>query len=300
MLGPLSGPRLAVCTSLARRCAGGNFTCLGAYNPIMSEGCSIVKWKVARYDDARSEISRRKAAEKASTSLSSNDPSSTCVIAAQDFACAREFPRCPVSGERASYWPVCRSVCERVKESCETAAAAALDCSALVDDRRFCTEVVAGGRFHLDPRHGPYDHMVFTASIVFWLWLGIVRPASPALPRDGAHRPRSSPPRRAKTLVWCTHTYSRPHGVTLPLQRFLSFLPAAKTVVIGVSLAFWASCADANLCSYWISALWLNMSTFFDTYLIMACVPRPAARGLGPSPSPAPTPALPSSPTAGA
>lgn len=252
---------------MTRRRSGGDFTCLGAYNPIFSEECSFVKWKIARRADGMAEAGRRKAAEEAISSLTGDDSSSACTLAAQDFACAREFPQCPISGERAAYWPACRSMCERVRESCGTAAASELDCTALVDDRRFCTEVVADGRFHLDPLHGPYDHMVLTASLVLCLWLVVVRGvASPPL----VPLPSGSP--SPQTVTWCFHTYSRPHGVTLPLQRFLSFLPFAKTVVISAGLAFWVSCADLGVCSYWISALWLNLATFFDTYLVMACV----------------------------
>ncbi|KAJ7525471.1 hypothetical protein O6H91_17G052800 [Diphasiastrum complanatum] len=70
--------------------------------------------------------------------------------------------------------------------------------------------------------------------------------------------------------IWTFNTWSKRRWQTSNLQWVLTTVPVLKSLVVGLSFAFWYSCLNLSMCSFWIAFGVFVTRSFFETSCFVA------------------------------
>lgn len=167
-----------------------------------------------------------------------------CRGAVKRLSCVTAFPGCPEKGESissVSYYEPCKLLCIQINAQCDFN----IDCDAYPAED--CMITVPAGYFVLDPAQGPYGPIPAMYYVVLTLWV-------------------------LMSVYWIYATYYWHKNKCAMLCRVVAFIPIMKTVVLAFGAAFWTTCDNLAMCSFWMGVTLINTHLVFETGSIIVFI----------------------------
>ena len=164
-----------------------------------------------------------------------------CNDAIKRLACLEAFPECPLSGSSVSsisYFLPCKLICEQVNKLCPSSP----DCSLF--PAKDCAAYIPPGYYPLLDVQGPYEPLTGVYSFVLASWF-------------------------LMTVGWIYLTFFVHPEHSVALCKFATGLPILKLLDVTLGVAFWATCNEWAMCSYWTGVAFENVHLIYETMTVM-------------------------------
>jgi hypothetical protein len=137
-------------------------------------------------------------------------------------------------------FPLCRLQCLQAENFCGEA----FDCTSFTSEN--CMMFLPTGYFLLDPKQGPYDHLSVVYSVCLAGWVIIA-------------------------LGWHIGAFYLYKDSSVIICKAVSTLPLVKVVVLIIGTAFWTTCEEWEMCSFWLGVSLINTHLVYETG-VMVCL----------------------------
>lgn len=174
-------------------------------------------------------------------SMSTSDGSSECRQAVKRLACTMFFPECPAVATSTSgiqSFPLCRLQCQQAENFCGEP----FDCDTFTSEN--CMVFLPTGYFLLDPTQGPYDHLaeVYASCLSGWFVIA---------------------------LCWQIGAFYLYKDSSVVICKAVATLPLIKVGVLVLGTAFWTTCEEWMMCSFWLGVSLINTHLVYETGLMV-------------------------------
>ena len=173
-----------------------------------------------------------------------------CTDAIKRMSCATAFPQCPSSGSTFSsypYLPPCKRMCEQINSLClsypKNRDGIGIDCDSYQTEN--CLLYMPPGFFVLPDDRGDISGLPRVYFVCLGSWLII-------------------------SILWWYNVFYKYKNKCLPICRLVTIVPVMKCSTLVFGASFWTTCVSWNMCSYWISVVFINLHVVFETTTIFA------------------------------